>query len=140
MSMEITAAKIILANLRERIEIGGDGKFRLPGIVTQKELNALEFVISGQLDAPTPVAAQPVIGRDTGQDQSPVPALPTTLEPESVVEPDTAVTLNLSTLSLTESASVLASPALTAFSFVFSATSLTEAVNSSMALACSVAP
>ena len=65
MSMEITAAKIILANLRERIEIGGDGKFRLPGIVTQKEFNALEFVISGQLDAPMPVSTQPVVKADT---------------------------------------------------------------------------
>ena len=61
--MEITSAKIILANLRERIETGGDGKYRLPGIVTQKELDALEFVISGQLDAPTPVSAQSVCWR-----------------------------------------------------------------------------
>ena len=52
--MEATAAKIILANLRDRIEIGLDGKFRLPGIVTQHELDALEFLISGQLVSSTP--------------------------------------------------------------------------------------
>ena len=101
--MEITAAKIILANLRERIEIGVDAKFRLPGIVTQKELDALEFVISGQLDAPAPVSAQPIVKADTEQAKSPTPAVPATHEPEAVPEPEAAVTLDLSTLSLTES-------------------------------------
>ena len=101
--MEITSAKIILANLRERIETGGDGKYRLPGIVTQKELDALEFVISGQLDAPTPVSAQPPVKSQTEQAKSPTPAVPATLEPEAAAEPDEAVTLDLSTLSLTES-------------------------------------
>lgn len=101
--MEITAAKIILANLRERIETGSDGKYRLPGIVTQKELDALEFVISGQLDAPTQVSAHPTVESDTEQAKSHTPAVPATLELEAVAEPDAAVTLDLSTLSLTES-------------------------------------
>lgn len=101
--MDITAAKIILANLRERIEIGGDGKYRLPGIVTQKELDALEFVISGQLDAPTPVSTQSVVVPRTEEAESPTLAVPAALEPESVDESDEAVTLDLSTLSLSES-------------------------------------
>ena len=101
--MEITAAKIILANLRERIEIGVDAKFRLTGIVTQKELDALEFVISGQLDAPAPVSAQSIVKADTEQAKSPTPAVPATHELEAVPELEAAVTLDLSTLSLTES-------------------------------------
>lgn len=99
--MEITAAKIILANLRERIETGGDGKHRLPGIVTQKELDALSFVISGQLDAPTPVSAQPPLKSDTEQAKPPAPAVPDARE--SVDEPDETVTLDLSTISLPDS-------------------------------------
>lgn len=44
--MDITTASVILANLRDRIEIGDDGKYRLAGIITSNEVNALEFVLS----------------------------------------------------------------------------------------------
>jgi molecular chaperone HscA len=48
--MEISAAKIILANLRDRIETGSDGKHRLSGILTQTELDALNLVIDSRSD------------------------------------------------------------------------------------------
>jgi molecular chaperone HscA len=100
--MEITAAKIILANLRERVEVGGDGKYRLPGILTQRELDALEFVISGQLDTSAPAPAKLASGADSGHAKSPA-HVPATPELQTIAEPNEAVTLDLSTLSLAES-------------------------------------
>ena len=44
--MEITSLKIILANLVERIELGDDGKYRFSGIITPKEYEALNYLIS----------------------------------------------------------------------------------------------
>lgn len=57
--MDITTAKIILSNLRERIEVGNDSKYRLPGIVTKQELDALDFVINGGLGSITVDAISP---------------------------------------------------------------------------------
>lgn len=99
--METTAAKVILANLRDRIEIGSDGKFRLPGIVTQHELDALEFLIAGQLDALT--RAQPNIVTAPEQAKAPTPVVPISPELDTVLEADEPVTLDLSTLFLAES-------------------------------------
>jgi molecular chaperone HscA len=45
--MNNTTAKIILSNLRDRIELGPDKKYRLLGTITQMELEALDFVTSG---------------------------------------------------------------------------------------------
>lgn len=87
--MEMTEAKIILANLRERIEIGSDGKFRLPGLITQKELDALDHFISGDAKAPLLLARGPM-------HEPEAPAV----EPFVAAEP--AVTLDLSTLALPE--------------------------------------
>ena len=101
--MEATTAKIILANLRDRIEIGIDGKFRLPGIVTQHELDALEFLISGQLVSSTPTP--PIAVTAVAQAKIQTPASPVVPEPSTLLEADEAVTLNLSTLDLAECSS-----------------------------------
>lgn len=102
--MESTKAKIILANLRERIEVGSDGKFRLEGVITQRELEALDFFISnlpGTLDLPTAPAVAPsrpepaVAGPITVSTVDPAPSQP---EPEPPAEE--SVALDFSTLSL----------------------------------------
>lgn len=49
--MDITTAKIILSNLRERIELSDDKKYRLLGVITSKELEALDFLIKNDLEA-----------------------------------------------------------------------------------------
>lgn len=99
--MEITTAKIILTNLRERIEIGVDGKYRLPGIVTQKELDALECLISEKSDNTTVALVQPILEPIPEHGEASVSP-----EPISIDKPDEVVTLDLSTLSLPESESV----------------------------------
>ncbi len=87
--MEITEARVILANLRERIEIGGDGKYRLPGLVTQRELDALDHFISVGVEVPDTVISSPV-----PEPIAFVAAQPTSVEPE--------ITLDISTLALPE--------------------------------------
>jgi molecular chaperone HscA len=62
MSVQITEAQIILANLCERIERGADGKYRLPGIVTVTELDVLKFFSSwspGHAQSPAPLVNKP---------------------------------------------------------------------------------
>lgn len=93
--MEDTA-KIILANLRDRIEIGGDGKFRLSGIITQKELDALDHVIASQTGSPSAVTVAPSLP------PRPAPVKETLKGLEAA--PEHEVTLNLSTLELAASA------------------------------------
>jgi len=80
--------KLILTNLRDRIEIGGDGKFRLPGIITQKELDALDRVIAGQTGS---TLVEPFLSLQ-----------PTNVRPafEAAPELEPEVSLNLSTLEL----------------------------------------
>lgn len=104
--MEFTKAQMILANLRERIEVGSDGKFRLEGVITQRELEALDFFVTNQPDSPdtlsTPVASPPspkpaVVEPIVGSAAEPQTSLP---QPEPTVEEP--VTLDLSTLSLPE--------------------------------------
>lgn len=110
--MDKTTASIILNNLRDRIEKVSEGKYRLDGIITQKELDALEALISGAdfITSPQPVdpALQPT-------PQLPVETVPTETpeiqqEPEPIEEPEetrpqpkTEVVLDLSTLQLPES-------------------------------------
>lgn len=48
--MDSNLAKEILSNLRERIESGVDGRYRLDGVITKRELEALDFLISNVLD------------------------------------------------------------------------------------------
>jgi len=102
--MEITEARIILANLRDRIEIGSDGKHRLPGIVTAREMDALDFVVSGRLDVPAHPSPQQVSGAEA-QDANSPSAAPESAPMQSVATLDVAVTLDLSALSLPESES-----------------------------------
>ncbi len=44
--MNINSAIINLSNLRERIEAGADGRYRIEGLITNREIEALEFFIS----------------------------------------------------------------------------------------------
>lgn len=99
--MDIITAKIILANLRERIEISADGKYRLPGIITNKELDVLDFFISGQLGEFAD-ALQPTFSD----------AIPTNVSKEiqifvedfgKTTFPAEKIPLNISTLELPES-------------------------------------
>lgn len=46
--MDSTTARIILANLRDRIEIGNDKKYRLSGVITQNELDALDYLLASK--------------------------------------------------------------------------------------------
>lgn len=108
--MEITTAKIILANLRERIEVDGDGKFRLLGTITQMELDALNFFLSQQPTERHPAPAQPTIpyadterAKTLASDEASMPAEPLQSTSASEVIVDDAVMLDLSTLSLPES-------------------------------------
>lgn len=102
--MNITTAKIILANLRERIEIGSDGKYRLPGIVTQKELDALEFVISEHPNGLGPNSAQPIVKPAKEQNKSTESVEPSApASSATAIEAYEIVTLDLSTLSLPDS-------------------------------------
>ena len=103
MSMEITEAQIILANLRERIEQGIDGKYRLTGIVTAAELSALDFFTSRLSTPPLASisqAAKPVV-RESSPEKievlSPVEIPATISMPSPIVED---VALDLSTLGL----------------------------------------
>lgn len=100
--MEITEAQIILANLRERIEQGSDGKYRLPGIVTTAELAALDFFSS---KASTPTSAHvseanaPKVEETLAKPTEPSPSVVATAEVSpALIEEDVA--LDLSTLSL----------------------------------------
>lgn len=100
--MEITEAQIILANLRERIEQGSDGKYRLSGIVTTSELAALDF-FSSKASTPS-IALLLQAGARTVEEtlaKQPEPSSPVVATAEkspAVIEED--VVLDLSTLSL----------------------------------------
>lgn len=99
--MEIEKAKIILANLRDRIEKGSDGKYRLAGVITQNELNALDLFISGQVEEPPP---SPEETHNTAPQPTTVTALSDDAsESEKSAVLDETVKLNLSTLALPES-------------------------------------
>lgn len=106
MSMEFTKAKIILANLRERIEVGGDGKYRLEGVITQRELGALDFFITeGTSDStPPPVQTSDLVIPElaiVATPASPIAAPetePPPLQPTPALEE--SFILDLSTLSL----------------------------------------
>lgn len=99
--MESTKAKIILANLRERIEVGIDGKFRLEGVITQRELEALDFFILNDLPSSSPVTPPKPEPAVVVPIVSPIVELPV---PQLVQGPaaEESVALDLSTLSLPE--------------------------------------
>ena len=107
--MDSTKAQIIVANLRERIEIGDDGKFRLLGTITQMELAALDFFVSGQAaqevstsrQSETLVSAPGTAAIVRTPPDSIESASPAVAEDHAAV--DHNVTLDLSALSLPES-------------------------------------
>lgn len=95
--MEITEAQIILANLRERIEQGSDGKHRLSGIVTTAEVAALDFFCTRTSDtAPafTPQISAPAVVAPPAEAAQ---ALLSACSPAAIEED---VALDLSVLSL----------------------------------------
>lgn len=100
--MEITEAQIILANLRERIEQGSDGKYRLPGIVTTTELAALDYFNSNAstpTQVPAPQADDP-LAEEVLAGQVEVPSLTETTAASPSAPIEEGVALDLSTLSL----------------------------------------
>lgn len=100
MKMAITDAQTILANLRERIEQGSDGKHRLVGIVTATELVALEFLISGLSASPVAPTEQPLALKGLGRAQ-----VPLQVEPHASTDFSGGaeeVMLDLSTLDLSQ--------------------------------------
>lgn len=102
MSMDVAKARIILGNLRERIEIGDDGKFRLSGVITQNELNALELLSSDVPPQQAPrLEAANLLHTSTPPPESNVIAFPSGTTADAV-EPEEAVELNLSTLYLAD--------------------------------------
>lgn len=108
--MNSTTAKVLLANLRERIEIGTDGKFRLSGILTQKELDALDFFIADHdsTAALPSVVAAPSPQAPAAFKESPIEPVeaehPTPkVEPETSPEPEPDITLDLSSVELPDS-------------------------------------
>ncbi|MCS4279856.1 hypothetical protein [Stenotrophomonas rhizophila] len=100
MSMDVTKARVILGNLRERIEIGDDGKFRLSGVITQSELNALElFAFDSSSKESSLVEAASVPVTSTESPESNVIAFPSGGFADSVETRD-PVELDLTTLLL----------------------------------------
>ena len=97
--MDSTSARIIIANLRERIEVGTDGKYRLAGLITPKELEALDHFISGDSSSPAIVLTPQV-----GAAQPEVEQAPPSID-GAVPLPGPVVQLNLTTLSLEEGSS-----------------------------------
>ncbi|MCP5177686.1 MAG: hypothetical protein H6997_09075 [Moraxellaceae bacterium] len=101
--MDFNTAKIILSNLRERIDTISDGRYRLEGVITQKELNALDFLLSDALhEQPSSILVSPT--KPLQQSKEPAKA-PEVLEPaEPVIEPEPVVEveLDLSVLDLPE--------------------------------------
>ena len=101
--MDINTAQIILANLRERIEIGPDGKYRLPGVVTQKELDAVNFFISDHLSEVASTLKPNV--NATNQITSPEEIQPSVNDSDKSILQEENILLNLSTFELPESSS-----------------------------------
>ncbi|UOV04137.1 hypothetical protein MUU75_13445 [Pseudoxanthomonas mexicana] len=101
--MDINAAKVVLANLRERIEPGADGRHRLEGIITKRELEAFDFLLG---NAPGSVSISPALSPEIENPAHPI-VVPPRVEPvpESSFEPIPfeEVTVDLSTLDLPES-------------------------------------
>ncbi|HET9034082.1 MAG TPA: hypothetical protein VFN25_14405 [Dokdonella sp.] len=102
--MDITLAKAILSNLRERIEPDTSGRYRLEGIITQRELEALDALLaevsveSSATKPKAPAASSPV----TPEPQSLLAAPPS----KPIVEPsiDIEVPLDLTAVTLPECA------------------------------------
>lgn len=105
--MDITTAKIILSNLRERIELGGDEKYRLPGIITKKELEALDFLIENGLEVKASTSEVQPVDSETTESAMSVsdeePKQPTPQENLIQLAVVDEVSLNLSALYLQES-------------------------------------
>ena len=108
MSMEAISAKIILANFRERIEVGSDGKYRIEGIITQRELDALDFLIRDDSDDPPPHPA-PLSKQVTPESEIATLVTVPVKDPatasrthQPAVTPEESVALDLSVLSLPE--------------------------------------
>lgn len=90
--MNNDTAKIIIANLKERIELGEDGKYRLLGIITKKELDALDLLVAEKIDSKELAPSRPI----EYEKNSPADAV-------STVDQGADLTLDLSALDLSES-------------------------------------
>lgn len=100
--MDFNTAKTILSNLRDRIETVSDGRYRLEGVITEKELNALDLLLSDAFNerpSPAKPIEQPKESSKVPEVLVPEPAFEHAIETEPVVE----VELDLSVLDLPES-------------------------------------
>lgn len=94
--MDVDTAKIILSNLRERIEAGSDGRFRLDGIITKRELEAFDFLVSGSsVESPSSTPKPPLGSPREPKDIGALPAATLAAEDD--------VALDLSTFDLPDS-------------------------------------
>ncbi|PTR33646.1 molecular chaperone HscA [Luteibacter sp. OK325] len=105
--MDFATARVILSNFRDRIEVDSEGRFRLEGRITEKELAALDLLIRGVAtsvdtsDALLPsVAERDASVRSDGIGVAPV-LVADPARPETVVD----VEVDLSTLALPEAKS-----------------------------------
>lgn len=103
--MDINKAKILLENLLDRIEEGDDGKYRILGTITTKEIDALRYVVSadglnddrGSADATDSGSTSSVDPVVTSNESS----APQVLKDDS--ESDEKIELNLSSVYLPRS-------------------------------------
>jgi len=103
MSMDAVRAKIFIGNLRDRIDAGVDGKFRLSGIVTLNELKALEFFAGHHIQVEPPPAITPSEAIEPSERKSERHVEPNP-EPQRVEASSHPVELNLSTIALPSAA------------------------------------
>ena len=101
--MDFNTAKIILSNLRERIDTISDGRYRLEGVITQKELNALDFLLSDALhEQPSSILVSPTKPLQQSKEPAKAPEVLEPAEPVREPEPVVEVELDLSVLDLPE--------------------------------------
>lgn len=102
--MDINAARIILSNLRDRVEAGNDGRFRLAGIITKQEIEAFDFLISGALAEGIGVVASSSASAANENGNSQLRGAPELVdEPVAPVSYEHEIELDLSSLSLPDS-------------------------------------
>lgn len=99
--MDINSAKTILSNLRERIEPCTDGRYRLEGIITKRELEAFEFLIA-EAPALAPIAT-PAPPLAVAPEEIASLREVSTAEPSAGFAPEDTPTLDLSTFDLPDS-------------------------------------
>lgn len=97
--MNINEARVILSNLRDRIEADTDGRFRLAGIITKYEIEAFDLLISDALVEVAGDVSATTENEGYKPHEMPEPAA----EPAVPASHEQEVELDLSSLSLPDS-------------------------------------